>query len=375
GEQAVARPGEQYLHADHVEDAALVLERRDGDLPAAMQLAEEVLARHADGLEEDLVELRLARHLAERADRDARALHVEEQAGDALAAAGLGVGPAEEHAPVGVLRERRPHLLAGHLEVVVLGKRGRAQRRQVGAGAGLGEAEAPEVLGGQDAAEEAALLRLVAVRHDGRAGDADPEVADHLRRPRTRHLLGVGDLLGDGRLAAAVLPGPRDADPARAGEVRAAGRVALDTEFVWERTYRPKLGVVQVATDAGVAVIDAVELHDLSPFFPVLHDPRVPVVLHGGAQDLEIFASLMGEPVRGVVDTQIEGAFLGYGLQVGLSTLLERVLKVHIKKDQTYTHWDRRPLRREQLAYAAEDVLHLLPLHDRLRAELEGRGR
>src|SRR5205823_4348393 len=77
----------------------------------------------------------------------------------------------------------------------------------------------------------------------------------------------------------------------------------------------------------------------------------------------------------GVVDTQIEGAFLGYGLQVGLSTLLERVLKVHIKKDQTYTHWDRRPLRREQLAYAAEDVLHLLPLHDRLRAELEARGR
>src|SRR5256886_9742988 len=162
---------------------------------------------------------------------------------------------------------------------------------------------------------------------------------------------------------------------ALAAEVRAAGRLALDTEFVWERTYRPKLGVVQVATEAGVAVIDAVELRDLSPFFPVLRDPRVPVVLHGGTQDLEIFASLMGEPVRGAVDTQIEGAFLGYGLQVGLSALLERVLKVHIKKDQTYTDWVRRPLRREQLAYAAEDVLHLLPLHDRLRAELEGRGR
>src|SRR2546428_6072819 len=162
---------------------------------------------------------------------------------------------------------------------------------------------------------------------------------------------------------------------ALAAEVRAAGRLALDTEFVWERTYRPVLGVVQVATDGDVAVIDAVALRALSLRFPVLGDPRVPVVLRGGAQDLEIFASLMGEPVRGVVDTQIEGAFLGYGLQVGLSTLLERVLKVHIKKDQTYTHWDRRPLRREQLAYAAEDVLHLLPLHDRLRAELEWRGR
>src|SRR3989454_9789000 len=162
---------------------------------------------------------------------------------------------------------------------------------------------------------------------------------------------------------------------ALAAEVRAAGRLALDTEFVWERTYRPVLGVVQVATESDVAVVDAVALHDLAPLFPVLRDPRVPVVLHGGTQDLEIFAWLMGEPVRGAVDTQIAGAVLGYGLQVGLSALLERVLKVHIKKDQTYTDWVRRPLRREQLAYAAEDVLHLLPLHDRLRAELEARGR
>jgi len=162
---------------------------------------------------------------------------------------------------------------------------------------------------------------------------------------------------------------------ALAAEVRAAGRLALDTEFVWERTYRPVLGVVQVATDRDVAVVDAVALPDLAPLFPVLRDPRVPVVLHGGTQDLEIFASLMDEPVRGVVDTQIAGAFLGYGLQVGLSALLERALKVHIKKDQTYTDWVRRPLRREQLAYAAEDVLHLLPLHDRLRAELDERGR
>ena len=162
---------------------------------------------------------------------------------------------------------------------------------------------------------------------------------------------------------------------ALAAEVRAAGRLALDTEFVWERTYRPVLGVVQVATADEVAVVDAVALPDLAPLFPVLRDGRVPVVLHGGTQDLEIFASLMGEPVRGVVDTQIEGAFLGYGLQVGLSALLERVLKINIKKDQTYTDWVRRPLRREQLAYAAEDVLHLLPLHDRLRADLDERGR
>lgn len=166
-----------------------------------------------------------------------------------------------------------------------------------------------------------------------------------------------------------------DALAALADEVRAAGRLALDTEFVWERTYRPLLGLVQVATDRTTALVDAVALRDLSPLFPLLRDPAIPVVLHGGGQDLEIFAHLMGAPVRGVVDTQVVAAFLGYGLQVGLGALLERVLKVRLRKDQTYTDWTRRPLRPEQLVYAREDVLHLLPVHDRLRTDLEQRGR
>lgn len=160
-----------------------------------------------------------------------------------------------------------------------------------------------------------------------------------------------------------------------AGELAAAGRFAIDTEFVWERTYGPVLGVVQVGTDRDTAVIDAVALRDLSPLFPLLRDPAVPVVVHGGGQDLEIFAHLMGAPVRGVVDTQLVAAFLGYGLQVGLAALLERVLRVRIRKDQTYTDWTRRPLKPEQLSYAREDVRHLLPLHDKLSAELDERGR
>ncbi len=157
-------------------------------------------------------------------------------------------------------------------------------------------------------------------------------------------------------------------------QVRAGGRLALDTEFVWERTYRPVLGVVQVAGADGVAVLDAIALPDLQPLFPLLLDPAVPVVLHGGGQDLEIFAALMGEPIRGVVDTQVEAAFLGYGLQVGLLPLLERAMKVRIRKDQTYTDWVRRPLKPEQVVYAEQDVAHLLPMHDRLRADLEAAG-
>ncbi len=160
-----------------------------------------------------------------------------------------------------------------------------------------------------------------------------------------------------------------------AEEVRASGRLALDTEFVWERTYRPVLGVVQVATDRSCAILDATVLPDLQPLFPILTDPAIPVVLHGGGQDLEIMALLMGEPMRGVIDTQVQAAFLGYGLQVGLAALLERVLKVRIRKDQTYTDWTRRPLKPEQLVYAREDVLHLLRMQDRLHADLERRGR
>lgn len=160
-----------------------------------------------------------------------------------------------------------------------------------------------------------------------------------------------------------------------AKEIHRAGRFAVDTEFVWERTYRPVLGVVQVATPSTCAIVDAVAMADLSPLFPVLRSPDIPVVLHGGTQDLEIFASLMGAPVRNVVDTQVEAAFLGYGLQVGLGTLLERVLHVRIRKDQTYTDWVRRPLKPEQLEYALADVAHLLALHDVLRRNLRARGR
>src|SRR4029450_9385098 len=160
-----------------------------------------------------------------------------------------------------------------------------------------------------------------------------------------------------------------------AERVRAAGRLALDTEFVWERTYRPTLGVVQIATDDTCAILDATVLPDLSALFPLLRDPDVPVVLHGGGQDLEILALLMGDPMRGVVDTQVEAAFLGYGLHVGLSVLLERVLKVRIRKDQTYPDWTRRPLQPEQLTYARADVVHLLGLHDRLRGDLAKRDR
>jgi ribonuclease D len=157
--------------------------------------------------------------------------------------------------------------------------------------------------------------------------------------------------------------------------VAQVGRLAIDTEFVWERTYRAALGVVQIAvSDEEAWVVDACAV-SLEPLFPILLDPKIPLILHGGGQDLEIFSTLMGEPARAVVDTQVEAAFLGYGLQVGLGSLLERVLKIRLRKDQTYTDWTKRPLRPEQLTYAREDVLHLLPMHDQMREELAQRGR
>src|SRR5262249_37260987 len=108
--------------------------------------------------------------------------------------------------------------LPRRLEGVALERRLHAQRGEVGAGAGLGEAEAPEVLAAEDARREALLLLLGAVGEDGRPGDADAEVADDVGGLRAAHLLDVGDLLRDARVAPAIRAGPGDADPARIGQ-------------------------------------------------------------------------------------------------------------------------------------------------------------
>ena len=157
--------------------------------------------------------------------------------------------------------------------------------------------------------------------------------------------------------------------------LRGADRLALDTEFMRERTYHPQLCLVQVATDADCVLIDPLTGLDLAPLHALLQERQRLKILHAARQDLEVL-SLAGRAVPGpLFDTQVAGALLGYPVQVGYAELVARQLGHSIDKGQTRTDWSRRPLSAAQLAYAADDVRHLLTLHTELQAALAAKGR
>jgi len=152
--------------------------------------------------------------------------------------------------------------------------------------------------------------------------------------------------------------------------------LALDTEFIRERTYRARLCLVQVATDKVVACIDTLALERLEPLLEVLFDPTTTKVLHAARQDLEIFYELSGGRVpQPVFDTQLAATLAGFGDQVGYAELVQRLLGVTLDKSQTRTDWSARPLDPEQLAYAADDVRHLRTAYHQLREQLQASGR
>ncbi|MGD9763405.1 MAG: ribonuclease D [Candidatus Binatia bacterium] len=166
-----------------------------------------------------------------------------------------------------------------------------------------------------------------------------------------------------------------DALDALCDQLARAARFAIDTEFVGERSYAPALELIQVATGDRVALIDCRAVERLEPVFALLADPGIEKVFHAGQQDLELFQTLSGRAPATIVDTQVAAAMLGYGAQIGYAQLVERVLGTAVDKSETLTDWSRRPLTAAQLAYAADDVRHLLPLYAALRAQLEQRGR
>lgn len=147
-------------------------------------------------------------------------------------------------------------------------------------------------------------------------------------------------------------------------------RFGLDTEFVGERTYVPQLELIQVATPVEVALIDCRAVPALEPFYELLWNPAIEKIVHAGQQDLELFNSLTGRVPTPVIDTQVASAMVGYGAQAGYAQLVERVLGVAVEKSETLTDWSHRPLTPAQIAYAVDDVRHLLPVYEQLRARL-----
>ena len=151
--------------------------------------------------------------------------------------------------------------------------------------------------------------------------------------------------------------------------------LAVDTEFMREKTYYPELCLVQVADDETVACIDPLALPSLTPLLEVLLDGRTVKVLHAARQDLEIFFHLAGSVPTPVFDTQVAARFLGLPDQAGYGAVVQALLGITLDKSHARTDWYRRPLPPAALDYAADDVRHLRDLYHRMQAELATRGR
>ncbi|HZO59575.1 MAG TPA: ribonuclease D [Solirubrobacterales bacterium] len=155
------------------------------------------------------------------------------------------------------------------------------------------------------------------------------------------------------------------------------GQLALDTEFMSEGRYYPLLCLVQVAVDGRdeqplIGTIDTLAGQGPGPLLPLLTDPKVEVVVHAGRQDLFLIERAWDVRPSNVFDTQIAAALTTTTQQSSYQLLVSQVLGISLKKGESFTHWDQRPLTAEQLKYAAQDVEHLLHvaavLHDRLRS-------
>jgi ribonuclease D len=163
---------------------------------------------------------------------------------------------------------------------------------------------------------------------------------------------------------------------------RAAGRFALDTEFVGEGRYRTLLCLVALATPQTPGMPQRIELLDpleeeldAAPLAEVLADPAVQVVVHAGRQDVALVRRRFSSEVRNVFDTQIAAGFAGLSAQASYESLLAELLGVRIAKSASFTRWNTRPLTSEQRAYAREDVVHLIELAAELERRLIALGR
>jgi len=165
-------------------------------------------------------------------------------------------------------------------------------------------------------------------------------------------------------------------------DARAAGRLALDTEFVGEGRYRTLLCLIQLAVPGPdgkgktIAVLDPLaDDFDGSALAGLLADPAVEIVVHAGRQDVALARRVLDTDVRNVFDTQLAAGFAGMGAQSSYDSLLSDVLGVRLAKSASFTRWERRPLSAEQLSYAREDVEHLLELAVELQRRLADSGR
>jgi len=161
---------------------------------------------------------------------------------------------------------------------------------------------------------------------------------------------------------------------AACAKARDEGLVALDTEFVWIRTYRPKLGIVQFGCRSDSWALDALSSVDPQPLADLVADPSIVKILHDARQDLMHILHYAHVCPCTVFDTQLAAAFAGFPSGIGLQRLLQDVLGVCLPKTETLTDWTRRPLTEAQLEYALDDVRYLADLREALQSRADDLG-
>jgi len=140
----------------------------------------------------------------------------------------------------------------------------------------------------------------------------------------------------------------------------ATDSVGIDTEFFWERTYFPQLGLIQLAiSNDDCHLIDPILIKDLSPIAQLLESPKTVKIFHDAPQDIALLQHVSGAKAVNIFDTQLAAGFCGLSHTLSLSSLLEELLDIHLAKTETRTNWLKRPLHEKQVAYALDDVRYL----------------
>jgi ribonuclease D len=149
----------------------------------------------------------------------------------------------------------------------------------------------------------------------------------------------------------------------------------LDTEFVGEESYHPKLCLVQVATEEKLFLIDPFTVGPLDAFWKIVVDPASQVIVHAGREEVRLCHLWCGQAPSNLFDLQIAAGLVGLPYPLGHGPLVGKILKIQLSKGETLTEWRNRPLTRSQISYALDDVRYLLPLWKHLQGKLEKLGR
>lgn len=158
-------------------------------------------------------------------------------------------------------------------------------------------------------------------------------------------------------------------------DLQPAEVIAVDTEFIREKTYYAKLCLIQIASDSVIACVDPLALNNLDELLAILYSPDKLKLFHAAWQDLEIFFDQWERIPTPVFDTQIAAALLGFSDQIGYANLAEQLVGIQLDKTASRTDWAQRPLSPQQLAYAADDVIYLLQLYPIIQQRLTKLGR